>query len=132
MLKLLQTLQLLHVGISFTKYGRILHNKIEIKLWPLCVGWKAYLCSSWGTRLCTSWKTWLCINWRLNIATSNWRTIIIIINNLHINDYFCHDLNLGLATKAKAWKGANQECNSRATFAFLGVWESVSEWTTHS
>jgi hypothetical protein len=85
-LKLLQTLQLLHVGNSFTKCERILHNRIESKLWALCVGWKAYLCISLGTRLCTSWKTCLCISWNPNIATSSWRTIITI-RNLHINDF---------------------------------------------
>jgi hypothetical protein len=31
-------------------------------------------------------------------------------------------------TKARAWKGVGQECNSGVTFTFLGVRESVREW----
>jgi hypothetical protein len=31
------------------------------------------------------------------------------------------DPNLGLAIKAKAWKGASQECNLGVTFAFTRV-----------
>jgi hypothetical protein len=29
----------------------------------------------------------------------------------------CHDPNLGLVTKAKAWEGAGQKCNLGITFA---------------
>jgi hypothetical protein len=29
-----------------------------------------------------------------------------------------HDFNLGLATKARAWKGVNRECNLGITFIF--------------
>ncbi len=28
----------------------------------------------------------------------------------------CHNFNLGLATKAKAWKGVGQKCNPIITF----------------
>ncbi len=28
----------------------------------------------------------------------------------------CHNPNLGLATKVKAWKGVGQECNAIVTF----------------
>jgi hypothetical protein len=38
-----------------------------------------------------------------------------------LKDGFYHDPNLGLATKAKAWKGAGRECNLGITFALLGV-----------
>jgi hypothetical protein len=31
-------------------------------------------------------------------------------------------------TKARAWKGVNQECNPKAVFTLLGMWESVREW----
>ncbi len=37
----------------------------------------------------------------------------------------CHD-SLELVIKAKAWKGANQECNPGITFALLKVRGSVS------
>jgi hypothetical protein len=36
----------------------------------------------------------------------------------------CHDPNLKLMTKAKAWKGAGRECNLRVTFALLRVWRN--------
>ncbi len=38
----------------------------------------------------------------------------------------CHDLNLGFATKAKAWKGVDQKCNLgiTLTLTFLKVQES--------
>jgi hypothetical protein len=39
----------------------------------------------------------------------------------------CHDLSLGLVTKARAWKGAGQKCNPRITFTLPGVRESVKE-----
>jgi hypothetical protein len=35
-----------------------------------------------------------------------------------MHDYY-HDLNLGLITKARAWKGAGQECHSIVTFTLL-------------
>jgi len=38
-----------------------------------------------------------------------------------------HDPNLGLATKARAWKGADQECNSRVTLTLPGVRKNVRE-----
>ncbi len=37
-----------------------------------------------------------------------------------MKQYRCHDLSLGLTTKAKAWKGVGQKSN-------LGVWESVTK-----
>ncbi len=37
--------------------------------------------------------------------------------------------NLGLVTKAKAWKDVVQECNPRGTFALLGMWRNEP---THS
>jgi hypothetical protein len=40
---------------------------------------------------------------------------------------WCHDLSLGLMTKAKAWKGAGQECNLGVTFTLSGVRKSVRE-----
>jgi hypothetical protein len=39
----------------------------------------------------------------------------------------CHDLSLGLVTKARAWKGAGQKCNPGITFTLLGVRENVRE-----
>jgi len=39
----------------------------------------------------------------------------------------CHDPNLGLATKARAWKGVSQKSNKGITFTFLGVRKSVRE-----
>jgi hypothetical protein len=33
----------------------------------------------------------------------------------------CHDPNFGLATKARAWKGASRECNPGITFILLGM-----------
>ncbi len=39
----------------------------------------------------------------------------------------CHDLNLELMTKVRAWKGAGRECNLRVTFTFLGMGKSVKE-----
>jgi hypothetical protein len=46
--------------------------------------------------------------------------------HLIFRDY--HNPNLGLITKAKAWKGAGQKCKPRVTFAFLGMWECGKEW----
>jgi len=43
------------------------------------------------------------------------------------NVNFYHDHNLGLATKARAWKGVGQECNLRITFTLLGLWENVKD-----
>jgi hypothetical protein len=43
----------------------------------------------------------------------------------YINVIWCHNLNFGLTTKAKAWKGACQECNPWVTFALLKVGGSV-------
>jgi hypothetical protein len=40
----------------------------------------------------------------------------------------CHDLSLGLITKAKARKGVIQKCNLGVTLTFLRVRESVKEW----
>jgi hypothetical protein len=33
----------------------------------------------------------------------------------------CHDLSLGLVTKAKAWKAPSQKCNPEVTFALPGM-----------
>jgi hypothetical protein len=41
-------------------------------------------------------------------------------------DVKCHDPSLGLTTKAKAWKSAYQECNSRIRFRLSRVWEGVA------
>jgi hypothetical protein len=41
----------------------------------------------------------------------------------------CHNLSLGLATKARAYKGAGQERSSGVTFMLPGVQKSVREWT---
>jgi hypothetical protein len=41
----------------------------------------------------------------------------------------CCNPSLGLATKARAWKGAGWKCNSGVTFTLLRLWESVREWT---
>ncbi len=38
----------------------------------------------------------------------------------------CHDPNLGLTTKARAWKGASWGCNLGVTFT-PRLWESVKE-----
>jgi hypothetical protein len=40
---------------------------------------------------------------------------------------FCHDPNLGLMTKTKAWKGAGRECNLGVTFALPKVQGSMRE-----
>jgi len=40
----------------------------------------------------------------------------------------CHDPNLGLMTKARAWKGAGQKCTQEVTFTLLRMQESVKEW----
>jgi hypothetical protein len=34
----------------------------------------------------------------------------------------CHDLNFGLATNAKGWKGVGWECHPGVIFALLKVW----------
>jgi hypothetical protein len=38
-----------------------------------------------------------------------------------------HDLNLGLMTKARAWKNASRKCNRGITLTLSGVLESVRE-----
>jgi hypothetical protein len=40
---------------------------------------------------------------------------------------YCHDTNLGLAIKVRAWKSAGQECNLRITFTLLGMQINVRE-----
>jgi hypothetical protein len=40
----------------------------------------------------------------------------------------CHDLNFGLVTKAKAWKGVGRQCNLGVTFTLLEVQKNVKEW----
>jgi hypothetical protein len=47
------------------------------------------------------------------------------------NDLSCHNLNLGLVTKARACKGAGQEWARESHFMLPGVQESVREWTPH-
>jgi len=42
---------------------------------------------------------------------------------------YCHNFNLGLATKTKAWKGVGRECNLGVTFTLLGMQVNVREWT---
>jgi hypothetical protein len=37
----------------------------------------------------------------------------------------CHNLSFEFATRAKAWKGANQKCNLGVTFALLGMQGNV-------
>jgi hypothetical protein len=44
----------------------------------------------------------------------------------------CHDLKLGLATKARAYEGASQKWSQEAHFMFPEVWENVKEWTPYS
>ncbi len=39
----------------------------------------------------------------------------------------CHDPNLGLVTKARAWKGAGWTCNLGITFTFPRIRKSVRE-----
>jgi hypothetical protein len=39
----------------------------------------------------------------------------------------CHGLNLGLTTKAKAWKNVGWECNPGITFTPLAMQERVRE-----
>jgi hypothetical protein len=48
---------------------------------------------------------------------------------ISVATHLCHDLNLGLTTKAKACEGANQEWSRESHFMLSGVWESVREWT---
>jgi hypothetical protein len=36
--------------------------------------------------------------------------------------HYCRDLNLGFATKAKAWKGVSREWNPGVTFALSTMW----------
>jgi hypothetical protein len=43
---------------------------------------------------------------------------------------FCHNLNLGLATKVRACKGVGQEWAQESHFMLLGVQEKVREWTS--
>jgi hypothetical protein len=53
--------------------------------------------------------------------------------SFHMCCNICHDPNLGLATKAKAWKSAGQECNLKITFALPRVWVRVwGNEPTHS
>ncbi len=40
---------------------------------------------------------------------------------------FCHNLNLGLTTKVKACRDANEEGNQGSHLMFLGVQKSVRE-----
>ncbi len=51
------------------------------------------------------------------------------VNLISVATHLCHDLNLGLTTKAKACEGANQEWSRESHFMLSGVWESVREWT---
>jgi hypothetical protein len=41
----------------------------------------------------------------------------------------CHNPNLALVTKARAWKGVGQKCNLKITFTLLKVWKTLREWT---
>ncbi len=38
-----------------------------------------------------------------------------------LEEHMCHDLSFRFTIKVKTWKGASQKCNSRVTFALLGV-----------
>ncbi len=71
---------------------------------------------------CQSWLSvhmYLIDGWKCNLVvltfvqvvndgTTNNLTKVIVDNVLQ---YECHDLNLGLVTKAKAWKGVGRKCN---------------------
>jgi len=43
--------------------------------------------------------------------------------------FLCHNPSLGLTTKVRAWKGADQKCNLGVAFTLLRVWEDVKQWT---
>jgi hypothetical protein len=45
-----------------------------------------------------------------------------------IKNIKCRNLSLGLATKARTWKGAGQELAWESHFMLLGVQESVRDW----
>ncbi len=47
----------------------------------------------------------------------------VSINITFCNMLCCHNPGLGLATKARAWKGAGRKCNLGITFTHLGVRE---------
>jgi len=49
-----------------------------------------------------------------------------IIHNVYD---MCHNLNFGLVTKTRAWKGVGRKYSPGVTFTFPGVWESLKEWT---
>jgi hypothetical protein len=57
-------------------------------------------------------------NFIMNTLASKWEC--------HVK---CHDLNLEIATKAKAWKGAGWECNLGVTFTLQKAWKGVRKWT---
>jgi hypothetical protein len=69
----------------------------------------------------------LCIWMSCCRFVENCHIFLLLCNKmLHLLLYYvdCHDLNLGFTTKAKAWKGAGQECNLGVTSALLGIWDN--------
>jgi len=49
------------------------------------------------------------------------------VYKIYLCKRYYHNPSLGFVTKARACKGAGQECNMGVTFTLLGVRESVRE-----
>jgi hypothetical protein len=58
----------------------------------------------------------------LNKVICSFSMILWVVYSARVSvfrKFFCHDLSLGLMTKAWAWKDEGQECNPRFTFTLL-------------
>jgi hypothetical protein len=64
------------------------------------------------------------------LSSYGWVCLDVIITHFNICPYWnCHNLNLGLATKARVCKVVGQEGSRESHNIFPGVWECVREWT---
>jgi hypothetical protein len=56
----------------------------------------------------------------INILMFSWASLVHIKGQLIEINIQCHNLSLGLMTKARAYEGAGQECSLGVTFHVLG------------
>ncbi len=64
-------------------------------------------------------KPFICENWNNKLNRHYFIEQVLYVTTL----------TLGLQPRQKVWKSVGQKCNLGITFTFLGVQESVKEWT---
>jgi hypothetical protein len=106
-------------------------SRVYVPIGKLCTI-KGYAKSAWCAHGNTSW-------WKNNkgvigedflLAQNEGRCRALCSNMCKVPKYqICHNPNLGLTTKARAYKGVGQEWAHESHFMLPGMQESVREWT---